>query len=884
MNLQVGQILDTQEVYSTLINNGIVVYPTVLGYAIMAITTEGVDKMYRLKERPLDKPSGVLATPEIFDAITQSSHGDKLRSIQQPIGVLERWNASAPALRDLPKLGKQGDSIALFINLDPFLAELATYAFRQNRLIVVTSANKAGTGNCYRLRDIHHDILDEAEIAIDGGTSRLKTERGSFENITTTMVDLINNKFVRQGAYEKELLEQTSELGLIHPDEMNIYARRRGEFRFRSALFLRTFAEKTFLKVPELHNPDWLVLDLEDGCPLKFKDKARALIQFNVQTPLFEGKHIAVRLNELAHREELLKDLDVKYTRRVHAFILPMLRTAADVEQYDRLISDMELRLGLPVNTFGFIPLIETAEGVLNAREIVLQSKRNMAVILGHADLFSELFSERTDVNLHWARFKVLAAARAARLPLFDTPYENTADYKGLLHDAREARKMGIDGKICLHFDQVDPVNRIFGISKKQRDHYSEVVTSFEGGCSIVNGEFIGAPIVTKMKRELNRPVYISRSVRAEGVQGRTIQYGLANNQLFVQQIIASNMEITLDDSWIAAWHSLVPTLNPLETSKIFARQLGLEDQLIPYHLLINLALCMLVECYSESCKYHLSVEDVVYNKAVYAGDTLRTIMRVEAIVPTSNGLSTVVKTKVVMINQREEVVMTMRRNSLFAKLEVVDKPNDYAHPCGEYFDEPVRSQLGKKLIRSIQAVKGHEHRGVQVLPGEVILHGLVRPVGLSTSVAYSSLFKNTHPLHINNTRYATAELAVSGGFILPIVMGAAQRDFKDTIHEKVVQTKHINPVNHEEGLGAFSYILDRQVSGMMEELTIRTFGLKNMDVEKELEGMNIPLKLLQTDHLKPSEIESICRAECPELAAQICMRIDWKLWRKIQE
>ena len=203
MNLQVGQILDTQEVYSTLINNGIVVYPTVLGYAIMDITTEGVDKMYRLKERPLDKPSGVLATPEIFDAITQSSHGDKLRSIQQPIGVLERWNASAPALRDLPKLGKQGDSIALFINLDPFLAELATYAFRQNRLIVVTSANKAGTGNCYRLRDIHHDILDEAEIAIDGGTSRLKTERGSFENITTTMVDLINKKFVRQGAYEK---------------------------------------------------------------------------------------------------------------------------------------------------------------------------------------------------------------------------------------------------------------------------------------------------------------------------------------------------------------------------------------------------------------------------------------------------------------------------------------------------------------------------------------------------------------------------------------------------------------------------------------------------------------------------------------------------------
>lgn len=148
--------------------------------------------------------------------------------------------------------------------------------------------------------------------------------------------------------------------------------------------------------------------------------------------------------------------------------------------------------------------------------------------------------------------------------------------------------------------------------------------------------------------------------------------------------------------------------------------------------------------------------------------------------------------------------------------------------------------------------------------------------------MAYSNLFKNTHPLHINNTRYATKELAVSGGFIMPIIIGAAQRDFKESIHERILETIHINPVNHEESLGAFSYILDSKRSGEIEELTLRTFGIKNTDVERELNGMKIPLSLLRTDKIKPSEVEAICRQECPELASLICMRIDWKLWRKI--
>lgn len=444
-----------------------------------------------------------------------------------------------------------------------------------------------------------------------------------------------------------------------------------------------------------------MILDLEDGCPQPQKEKARALIQFNIQTRLFDGKHVALRLNELDNMDELIKDMGIQFTNRITAFILPMLRTAEDVETYERMIVSVELKLGLPSHTFKLIPLIETAEGVLNSEAIAKASTRNIALILGHADLFSELFSERTQHNLHWARFKVLSSARAAGIKMFDTPYENTTDYKGLLEDCRAARDLGIDGKIALHFDQVDPINRIFGISKDTRDRYQKIVDAFEGGCKIVDGQFLGAPIVTRMKRELHRPVYVSKSVRSEGVCGRTLIYGFDHKNVFVGKIISSHMEITLDDSWIASWHALVPTLNPLETSKPYARQLGLEEQLMPYHLLINLALCMLVECYSESCIYHLSVEDVIYDKAVYAGDTLRTMLVIDHVRETSKGLTSVVETRIVMINQHDERVLTMKRKSLFPKIEPVESPSDYDHEFTEYFESRPGQRLGKKLIRN---------------------------------------------------------------------------------------------------------------------------------------------------------------------------------------
>ena len=92
----------------------------------------------------------------------------------------------------------------------------------------------------------------------------------------------------------------------------------------------------------------------------------------------------------------------------------------------------------------------------------------------------------------------------------------------------------------------------------------------------------------------------------------------------------------------------------------------------------------------------------------------------------------------------------------------------------------------------------------------------------------------------------------------------------------------HINKIHHEDSIGAMSYIIDREVEDGIECLSIRTFGLKNIDPERELANIEIPLELIASPKIKPSEIELVCRNYCPDLQQKICARLTWKLWRKV--
>ncbi len=699
------------------------------------------------------------------------------------------------------------------------------------------------------------------------------------------MINLTTNKITRLGLYAERTRAIAWENNLIIEVKEILKKSAAKNTQFASCMYLLAYKESTYEKIRHSQEIDWLVLDLEDGCPVEEKQNARDLIEKHTQLDTFSNHQVAVRLNELSDLKNLRKDLAISFTRNIKGFALPMLKTAEDVKEYDRLISEIEEWLNIPKHSFKFFPIIETVEGLNNAVSIAKASSRNVALFLGHADLFSETFTERTIENLHGVRSKYLWAAKEARIAAFDTPFENVKDLGGLEKDAKASKSLGLDGKVALSFDQVNTINRIFRIPAKRKEEINKVLSKYKGGCEIIDGQFIAPPIVKKLKRELHKDVYKPVKAKPYSVRGKVINYGLDFRNAYPGMVVLSPYETTVDESWITNWQGMVQTGNPLETSLEFCLELGLEKRLIPFECLVNLGLCLAVESFSESSLFHLGISNVIYEKPAYVGDTIRSVMILDKISPSSSKKYSVFMTRMVLLNQHNERVVSMHRNSLFPyiKHEDLNGPKeDELSPYSKYFSGAktyLRDSILENARKSSEPILINE---TSFLKGDLILHSITRPMGLSNSLLYSTLYKNTHPLHINSARYGMEGLVVCGGFIIPIIHASASRDIRFALDHEIIDTMHINSIHHEDSIGAMSYILDSEIEDGIECLTIRTFGLKNLDAENDLFKLDIPIELLASPKIKPSEIELLCKVYCPELQQKICARLTWKMWRKV--
>ena len=873
-------------VYDILSRDGVIVLPSQLGYGILAITQKGVEKLYTLKKRPRSKPTGVLATPKIFSEVTSSNLKKEVSKFRYPIGFIEKVNSGHPKIRVLPNLNQSHGTVAFFMNMDPFMTRLAEYAWSKGYLVTISSANKAGAGNCFEFDKLHTDFKIKTDLISKEDNFTLVKERGSIDRITSSIIDLTTRSLVRYGVYAARTKAIGIENYLITEHLKDLKPVRGRSPNFRSCIFLQTFKESTYKRIAHIRDTDWLALDLEDGCPQNMKPIARELIEKHAHLDTFNRQFIVVRLNELDKIEELEKDLQIEFTSKIYAFALPMLRSAEEVCQYDKMISAMEKRLGIPDQTFRFFPIIETPEALNHTNEIAKASPRNIAMFLGHADLFGELHAERNLLNLHAVRMRYLNGAREGGLYAFDTPFEDVKNIPGLEKDAKDSLKIGLDGKVALNFEQLEKINTIFGLNPVQKKNYEHILGQYKGGCQIIDGKFIAPPIIKKINIELQKRIYQPMRSKVSSRRGRTIAYGLDYKNSFPGQIISSPYEVTIDESWITSWQSMVQTGNPLETSLDFCKKLGLKGRLVPFQNLVNLGLCLVVESFSESSLFHLGISNVVYERPVFTGDTLRSVMILDEMQPASNMKYTIFKTRMILVNQHNQRVVSMNRNSLFPYLDPIHMmpkmPQD-GHRDFPLFQDEAYSYLRHKLLRVSKKLNlPMLQNQANFKKDDLILHSITRPMGLSNSLAYSTLYKNTHPLHINSTRYGMEGLVVCGGFIIPIMHGSASRDIRFALDHEIIDTMHINKIHHEDTIGAMSYIVDvEKVNEHIECLTIRTFGLKNIDAERDLKEVDIPDDLLQSPVIKPREIELLCKTYCPELHHKICARMTWKMWRK---
>lgn len=278
----------------------------------------------------------------------------------------------------------------------------------------------------------------------------------------------------------------------------------------RSMFFVPAHIEKFFDKAIK-SEADALIFDLEDGVPIHKKEYAREflrskLLSVKLSYPVF------IRLN--AKETGLLtKDARAMALSAVHGFVVPKVKNANDIINFDKLLLKLEKENRLRKGKFVIFPLIENAESVLNVLAIAKASKRILGLIFGHEDFLLDLqgVHAKNNDNLLTPRSLLVMAARATGCYPIDTPYLDIKNLKGCARHIRKSRELGFDGMLVLHPEQIKIANRGYVPSSEEIANAEKIIRidkesqKNNRNITFFKGQFVAPPILKQAKLVLNR-------------------------------------------------------------------------------------------------------------------------------------------------------------------------------------------------------------------------------------------------------------------------------------------------------------------------------------------------------------------------------------------
>lgn len=161
-----------------------------------------------------------------------------------------------------------------------------------------------------------------------------------------------------------------------------------------------------------------------------------------------------------------------------------------------------------------WLPLVESAEGLASLDEIA-RVPGVLRLAFGHLDFQSDLgmACEADEAELSCVRFAfVLASRRAGLAPPVDGVTTALRDQERLHSDARRARRFGFGAKLCIHPDQVEPVNAALGPSPEElawAQRVLDAATRQGRGAFRFEGAMVDAPVLARARRfaRHNNPV-----------------------------------------------------------------------------------------------------------------------------------------------------------------------------------------------------------------------------------------------------------------------------------------------------------------------------------------------------------------------------------------
>jgi citrate lyase subunit beta / citryl-CoA lyase len=263
---------------------------------------------------------------------------------------------------------------------------------------------------------------------------------------------------------------------------------------------------------------DAVILDLEDSVATAEKVATRKLA---VQALQAKGRaRVYVRVNAPSTpfcHGDLLEVIQ----EGIDGLVVPKIESAADLHAVDWVMAARERERGIPEGSVDLMPIVETAAGVQRVDRI-LQARslrpypgpwRVKRVAFGAADYANDVGLSPTleEPELAGARERIVLASRAAGMenPL-DSPWFHFKETEAFRRSLERSRRGGFQGRLCVHPDQIAPVNAAYLPSDEELERARRIVAAFReaearGQAAVqVDGLMVDYPVVYRAQALLD--------------------------------------------------------------------------------------------------------------------------------------------------------------------------------------------------------------------------------------------------------------------------------------------------------------------------------------------------------------------------------------------
>jgi len=263
---------------------------------------------------------------------------------------------------------------------------------------------------------------------------------------------------------------------------------------------------------------DAVILDLEDSVAISDKVATRKQVRISLEK---KGRaRVYVRINAPS-TPFCYGDLVETLQPGIHGIVVPKIESAADLHAIDWVMAALERERGIPEGSLDLMPLIETAAGVQRV-DRVLQARnlrpykgpwRVKRIAFGAGDYANDVGLSPTleEAELAGARERVVLSSRAAGMenPL-DSPWFHFKETAAFQRALERSRRSGFQGRLCVHPDQLAPVNKAYLPSDEELERARRIVAAFReaearGEAAVqVDGLMVDYPIVHRAQALLD--------------------------------------------------------------------------------------------------------------------------------------------------------------------------------------------------------------------------------------------------------------------------------------------------------------------------------------------------------------------------------------------